>query len=116
MNRIKSTNDQTYAGVFLIGMALLFITGWWWPGMLFVLAAAAIVRAVRDGRRWTDDQGALVLLGLGVVFTVLDLFNVTEFNFGALWPVILIIIGGYLLFGKNARSGSTPKSKNDDLL
>jgi hypothetical protein len=115
MNGEKSSNDQTFAGVFLIGLAILFITGWWWPGIMFVLGIAGIVRAVRDGRAWNDDRGPLVLLGIGVVFAVLDVFGSIRINFGGLWPVILIAIGLYLLFGKNLRGSTTQKSKNDDL-
>ena len=115
MNQRTSKNDQTFAGVFLIGMAILFLTGWWWPGILFVIGVAMAVRAVNEGRSWTDDRNALVMLGLGVVFLLLDFLG----DFGSIWPFMLIAVGAYLLFGKNltsGRLGSAGKSKRDDVV
>lgn len=120
MRQRGSNHDQTFAGVFLIGLAVLFITGFWWPGIMFVLGIAMLVRTVSEGRNWTDDRNALVLIGIGVVFTALDFFDTLNINGGALWPILLIALGVYLLFGKNLRfggtSGSASKSKNDDML
>jgi hypothetical protein len=114
MERPNAGNDQTFAGVFLIGLALLFITGYWWPGILFVIGIAMVVRTVRDGGQWQDDRSAVGLLAIGAVFAVLDLLGNIDLS-GAFWPIILIAIGVYLLFGKNKSIG-TRKSKNDDLL
>ena len=38
----KKRSDQAAGGVFLIGLALLFMTGYWWPGILFVIGAGIL--------------------------------------------------------------------------
>ena len=42
----KARADQVSGGVFLIGLALLFMTGYWWPGILFVIGASTMARGV----------------------------------------------------------------------
>jgi hypothetical protein len=119
MRHQRSTNDQTFAGVFLIGLALLFITGFWWPGILYVIGIAMLVRTINEGGDWRNDRNALVVLGIGIVFTVLEVFDNFNLDTGTIWPIILIAVGVYLLWGKNLRGGSGAggsKTKNDDLL
>lgn len=119
MRHQRSTNDQTFAGVFLIGLALLFITGFWWPGILYVIGIAMLVRTINEGGDWRNDRNALVVLGIGIVFTVLEVFDNFNLDTGTVWPIILIAVGAYLLWGKNLRGGSGSggsKTKNDDLL
>lgn len=121
MSNRHSTHDQTFAGVFLIGLAILFITGFWWPGILYVIGIAMLVRTVNEGSDWRNDRNALTMLGIGVVFTLLEVFDNFNLDGGTLWPIILIGVGVYLLWGKNllgrSSGGSTgEKSKNDELL
>jgi hypothetical protein len=58
--------NQVTGGVWLIGLGLLFYTGFWWPGVLFVLGASAIVQGLVEGRGWYGLQGGLWLVGIGV--------------------------------------------------
>lgn len=115
----KERSEQIFGGAFLIGLAVLFITGYWWPGILFVIAIAMIVRSVAEGKSWSDERGALVLLVIGVIFAL----PVLGFLGGNWLPLLLIGIGAYMLFGQQLglRGGDhrdiTPppseKSKND---
>ena len=86
----KARTDQVAGGVFLIGLALLFMTGYWWPGILFVIGASSMARGVAEGRDWYSVPGGLWMIGLGLVFA-----------FGFSWPMILILIGVSMLFGKS---------------
>lgn len=65
----KSQADQAATGVFLIGLAVLFMTGFWWPGMLFVIGFSSMARrgrrtglVQRAGRPVDDWPGADVLV------------------------------------------------------
>lgn len=60
--------DEISLGVWMVGLGLLFFTGYWWPGILFVAAAGTAVHSVVDGRGWYALQGSLWLVGLGLWF------------------------------------------------
>lgn len=105
-------------GVFLIGLAVLFITGWWWPGIMFVVGAAMLARTTAQGRPWTSDMPALVVLGIGVIFAALGLIG-SILSLKVIGPVVLIALGLWILFGRNGRWSSRNlsewgKRKNDD--
>ena len=53
-----------------------------------------------------DKTGAYILIGIGVVFLLVNVLNI---NFSRLWPLILIVVGLYMLFGRNS-IGSTAKT------
>ena len=85
----KDRVDQVSGGVFLIGLALLFLTPVpFFPGILFVIGASSLARGMAEGQEWTSVQGALWLFGLGLLFLV-------GFNFA----LLLILIGLSMLFG-----------------
>ena len=58
-----------------------------------------------DGPR-SNQTAAYILIGLGVIFLIT---NVLDVNLWRLWPLVLVVIGLYLLFGRNS-IGSTAKS------
>lgn len=111
----KDRSDQIFGGIFLIGLALLFITGWWFPGILFVVGAASLGRTYAEGKPLTENTGAWITIIIGGVFMIGDVFSI----FGGNWlAIILILLGGYLLFGVRLKSGassapSVEKPKND---
>ncbi len=61
----KHQADAVSGGVLLIGLGLCFYFGFW-PTILFVLGAAAIVEGLVEGRGWYAFQGSLWMVGLGV--------------------------------------------------
>jgi hypothetical protein len=84
--------NQVSGAVFLIGLGLLFLTNFWWPGILFVLGAAAIAQGLSEGRGWYALQGGIWLIGIGLVFSI-----------GFSLPLLLILIGLSMLFGRLLR-------------
>jgi hypothetical protein len=58
--------NQVAAGVFLIGLAALFYTGRWWPGIMFLIGAMTIVEGLVKGRGWYAFQAGAWLIGIGV--------------------------------------------------
>ena len=59
-------SNEVFAGTFLIGMAVLFLFNWWWPGIMFVLGVALMARGIAEGRSWSDERNALVCIGIGI--------------------------------------------------
>jgi hypothetical protein len=104
----KERADQVAGGVFLIGLAVLFLTGFWWPGIMFVIGLSAIARGVAEGQDWYNVPGGLSMIGIGLLFW-----------FGFSWPLLLIFIGVSMLFGKSwhnwhKTSASDEKPKRED--
>lgn len=102
----KERGDQVSGGVFLIGLAVLFMTGYWWPGVLFVIGASAIARGMAEGKEWYNVPGGLWMIALGIIFA-----------FGFSWPLLLIFIGVSMLFGKqwqDHQNREQRKAKNEE--
>src|SRR5689334_6158642 len=100
--------DQISGGIFFIGLALMFAHVLsWWPGIMFVLGAAAIVRGLAEGRGWYALQGGVWLIGIGLVFSV-----------GFSLPLLLVVIGISMLLGTTSRPPflRNEKLKNEALL
>lgn len=75
--------EQMSGGVFLIGLALLFMGQLpFWPGILFVIGASTLVSAVVKRSVWSALNGLVWLFGLAVLFIT-----------GLWWPGILLLIG-----------------------
>ena len=103
----KDRSDQVFGGVLLIGIAVLFLANWFWPGILYVIGIALIVRSVAEGKPWTENKNALMTLATAVFFTFSHLMNIFNGNW---WPFLLILAGLYMLFGSRRNIGS---SRND---
>lgn len=79
-------------GVLLIGLGWMFLTGYWWPGILFVLGFMMIAQAIAENRRASDMRSGVLLIGLGVIFAV-----------GLKLWLLLILAGLALLFASAVR-------------
>ena len=110
-------------GIFFVGLGLLFLTGWWWPGIMLVFALSALGRALAAGKSWQEARGALLLAVIALLFSLPGLMGSLS---GAFWrwlPLIFVGVGLYMLFGGRCRSffghgdddeKRKNKRKNDD--
>lgn len=111
----KNENASQFStGVFFVGLGLLFFTGWWWPGIMFVIAASMMAGAMAAGESWKSATGALWLIGIGVVFGIPGLIGDIAGAFWQIFPLILIGMGLFMLFGGKYRPSVSGKRKNDD--
>ncbi len=113
MNSKRS--GQITGGIFLIGIAVLALTRFWWPGIMVVLGVTAIASGWLQGRRCQALSGGLWLIGIAALAYT-----------GFWWPGILVVMGitaivsGLDIFrngppwaGKRKRE-EKPKRKRDD--
>ena len=78
-----SSSLQT--GLWLIGIGVLALTDFWWPGIMFLIGLSALLGG--------SGQGALWMIGIGVI-------ALTDFW----WPGMIFLVGLSILLGAATRS------------
>jgi predicted nucleic acid-binding Zn ribbon protein len=69
-------------GLFLIGLGVLAVFNWWWPGILVLVGLTALVGSAGAGQPRAGLFGALWMLGLAALALT-----------GWWWPGILFLVG-----------------------
>jgi hypothetical protein len=92
----KQNADTISGGVFLVGLGVLFLIHWLWPGILLLLGLVALVREWMQGERSKGLTAFLILGGLAVLFSI-------NFSWSIVLPVALICLG--LIWIVNALRG-----------
>lgn len=82
------------AGVFLIGLGVLAVTGWWWPGILVLIGISSLLASAGAGQPLAGLQSAVWLFGIAFLAVT-----------GWWWPGILFLVGLSLLFSTVLRPG-----------
>ena len=80
--RGSSMGGGITGGLFLIGLAVLALTGWWWPGILVLIGITSLAGSLLSGQLWLGLQGALWMFGIALIV-------ITNFW----WPGILLLAG-----------------------
>lgn len=111
--------SQISGGVFLVGLGMLFLTGWWWPGIMFVIGASMLARTMAEGEPLSSATGAFWTIGIGVVFGLPGLIGGIAGTFWNIFPLILVGLGLFMLFGGRYRPrvdnySDNMKRKNED--
>lgn len=68
MNLNSEQANAITSAVWLVGLGILLTTGFWWPGILFLIGAGAIAQGFVNGRGWASLQLGVWTIGLGFVF------------------------------------------------
>ncbi len=107
MNLSEERTCQITGGVWLIGIGVLFATGWWWPGIMFVIGIATIVQGLMERRGWDSFQPGIWSLLIGV-------WAYYRFNV----PMALVALGLGMIVVAIARPSvfSKPKPFTDNTL
>jgi hypothetical protein len=85
MERQRARNPIT-AGLLLVGIGVLAITGWWWPGIMVVLGIALGGGLVFRGRY-------LEGLVMAAIFFAIPLLTTKDIPWGTFGPMVLIGAG-----------------------
>ena len=84
-------------GIWLIGIAVLAVTGWWWPGIMVLVGISALVGGLQSGgsweQRWGGLQGAIWTFGIAVLAVT-----------GWWWPGIMVLVGLSAILGAITRN------------
>lgn len=88
-------------GIFLIGLGILFLVDWWWPGIMLVIGAAAAADHALRGA-WPKAIGIFALFA-GIPL-VIELVGLITIPWPILLPILLIGLGILVLFQTLRRS------------
>jgi hypothetical protein len=98
-------SSQVATGIFLIGLARLFLFNLSvWPLIMFVIAAALLgAEYAHDGTLNPRDNRVIA----AIIVALIGLINLVDLNinWGGLWPIVLILVGLYVLFGDRIKLG-----------
>ncbi len=86
----RSASGTVAGGVFLIGLGMLLLTGWWWPGIMAVLGLAGAAGLLYRGQGAAALATLLVFLG---VPTVIALIQNIAIPWALLAPFVVIALG-----------------------
>ena len=75
-------------GLILIGIGVLLITGWWWPGIMLVIGVALAAERWLSG----STRDAIVVLGIFLAIPV-GIALMTSIDIPWLWVIALVLIG-----------------------
>ncbi|NCF67155.1 MAG: hypothetical protein GWP61_14360 [Chloroflexi bacterium] len=81
-------------GIFLISLGVLFVTGWWWPGIMVAIGLASGAELVFRGKVWSGIGSLLFFCGIAVV---VELMRATDISWTVIAAFILIGIGVIIL-------------------
>jgi hypothetical protein len=106
----RSNNNHVTGAVFLIGLGIIALLNFWWPGIMFVTGIALLAGEFVETRTLNFSSGRVIGAAVIIVIGLLGLidFNI---NWGAIWPIILILLGVGLL-ARTSMNGN--KHKNDE--
>lgn len=87
----KHKADAISNGAFLMGLAVLFASNTWWPGILLLLWVSVALREYLTGRFYDLVISSIILIGL----FAMALFDL---SISFLVPMLFILGGIYIIF------------------
>ena len=96
--------NQVGGAVFFIGMGIIALLNYWWPGIMFVIGASLLVRAFMTDPKIANLAPGIIAILIGLLFALRGVIG----DIGNLWPLILIVLGIAMLFGQDVLKRSKP--------
>ena len=91
MNNTSSSGRSTVSGgVFLIGLGMLLLTGWWWPGIMLVIGAAGAFDLFLRGKVLSALGTFALFAGIPLAIALVDAIDIP---WGWLAAFLLIGLG-----------------------
>jgi hypothetical protein len=89
MNKRKRASGIS-GGIFLIGLGVLLLTGWWWPGILLVIGLSGGAEQIFRGQM---VRGIGTIVFFSAIPIIITIVQSTDITWGIVGPFILIVLG-----------------------
>ena len=86
----RRKGDAISGGILLIGLGVLLFTGWWWPGIMFVVGLSSGAGLIFRGK---TAQGVGTLALLWSIPIGIWIIQEAEIHWSLVGPMILIGVG-----------------------
>jgi hypothetical protein len=86
----KKRASSISGGIFLIGLGVLLITGWWWPGILLVIGLSGGAELIFRGQ---IARGIGTIAFFSAIPIVIAIIQSTDISWAIVGPFILIVLG-----------------------
>ncbi|MCY3574986.1 MAG: hypothetical protein OXG92_08345 [Chloroflexi bacterium] len=107
-------HSQVASGVFFIGLGLLFVSDYWFPGIFFVIAASKLAGAYAKGERWQAQGSAFWMIAIGLAFALPPVISSVLGIKASFVALLCIGLGLLMIFSKDCRPQMPNKRKVDD--
>ena len=77
-------------GIFLIGLGVLLITNWWWPGIMLVIGLSAGAELVFRGKIWRGIGTLVFFCSIPIVIAIIQ---ATDIPWTAVGAFVLVGLG-----------------------
>jgi hypothetical protein len=74
--RSRMPGSSITGGVFLAGLGMLILTGWWWPGIMLVIGLASAAELARRGQMRAAATTFIGFAAIPVAITLISAINV----------------------------------------
>ncbi len=88
----QKTASGISGGIFLIGLGVLIITGWWWPGIMLVIGLSAGGEQIFRGRIASGIGTIAFFTAVPLVITLVQNTNVSWWVVGGFFLIALGVI------------------------
>ena len=103
----RGTHDAAISGgVFLVGLGMLLLTGWWWPGMMLVIGLASAAELARRGQM---AAAATTFVGFAAIPVGIALLGALDVPWLPVGAFVLIALGLMSL----ARTVAAPRDNQE---
>jgi hypothetical protein len=86
----KRTASGISGGIFLIGLGVLLITGWWWPGIMLVIGLSGGAELIFRGQ---IARGIGTIAFFSAIPIVIAIVQSTDISWTVVGPFVLIVLG-----------------------
>lgn len=67
---MKRTRSTIAGGIMLIGIGMLILTGWWWPGIMLVIGCAVAAERFLHGQVWQAITSFVLCLAVPLAIAI----------------------------------------------